>query len=65
MKQWVKLLLFFAVEWLAKRNMQRYEINLMSGGWDDTGVITVVSPFKGVYITVDSPKENDGAKSDD
>lgn len=46
MQMWTKVLPFFIVEWLAKKNLERFTIMTTKQGE------TVVIPYKGVYIKV-------------
>ena len=50
MKSWTKILPFFIVEWLAKRNLERFNINIKTCNWDKSGVKQIVKPYKGVYL---------------
>ena len=51
LQTWVKLLPVFVVEYLAKKGCERFLINV--GRDSEPFDITVVNPFKGVYIEID------------
>lgn len=45
LKNWTKILPFFIVVWIAKRNCERYSKDVMPCGY-------VVMPYKDVYVAV-------------
>jgi hypothetical protein len=44
MKPWTKILPMFVVEWLAKRNLERFHYQATNE--------TIVNPYKNVYFVV-------------
>ena len=49
---WLKILPVFVVEYIAKKNCERFMINLGTTGNPDSDRV-VVNPFKGVYIEIE------------
>jgi hypothetical protein len=52
MKAWTKLLPFFVVEWLAKREMERWTIDLAGKR------AIVVVPYRGTFMLIEELKDN-------